>query len=602
MKLLLLPILVSLFFLVHSNVYAADAKQFDISTDATYTITEKGITSVKQKIRIKNNTEFIFTPSYDFTIGLTDLANIKISNKEGAIPFTVHEKDHTTTLEIAFQKRIIGVDKVNEFTVVFESKSIARKNGGIWQVYIPGLSNPDEFSSYEIFIRPPTSFGNPSVIKPFKEFDTGTKIYYFKKDEIGKGGVALLFGKEQGYAYTLSYHLQNSNLFPIRTDIALPPDTSYQTSYIDSLTPRPENVTMDIDGNWLASYHLGAQEKLDITVKGRALVRSTPTQTTLTPEERKIYTNPQPHWEVRSMQIRTIATDTTTPRAVYEYVVRQLSYDYKRAADKDTRLGALAVLSQSKSAVCLEFTDLFVAVARAAGIPARAVEGYAFTQDTVLKPRLEEGDILHAWPEYYDDTKKAWIMVDPTWGNTTYGLDFFNSFDFDHIAFVIKGSDSEYPIPAGGYKKDKNTNDVSVRFAQVNDDSEKIRVSSDISDTVMAGLPIRGDIIVENSGNKIVSSKTVHIQSSVNPQVYTFDVSQIPPHGRKAVPVTLAGLPFLTTGDITLTMQIADQKENTRIRAQLLPDSKTASILGGIAIGFTIIFTIVAFKIRRLRL
>jgi len=43
-------------------------------------------------------------------------------------------------------------------------------------------------------------------------------------------------------------------------------------------------------------------------------------------------------------------------------------------------------------------------------------------------------------------------MVDPTWGNTTGGVDYFNTFDFDHLAFVVKGISSTYPVPAGGYK------------------------------------------------------------------------------------------------------------------------------------------------------
>ncbi len=58
-------------------------------------------------------------------------------------------------------------------------------------------------------------------------------------------------------------------------------------------------------------------------------------------------------------------------------------------------------------------------------------------------------DVLHAWPEYYDESKKTWIMIDPTWGNTTHGMDYFSSLDFEHITFVIKGLSSTYPVPAG---------------------------------------------------------------------------------------------------------------------------------------------------------
>ena len=116
-------------------------------------------------------------------------------------------------------------------------------------------------------------------------------------------------------------------------------------------------------------------------------------------------------------------------------------------------MGALSALNNPTSAVCLEFTDLFVALSRAAGIPAREIDGYAYTNNAHDRPLSLTEDVLHAWPEYYDFDKKAWIMVDPTWGNTTGGIDYFNALDFDHIAFVIKGENSGYPIPAGGSRR-----------------------------------------------------------------------------------------------------------------------------------------------------
>jgi transglutaminase-like putative cysteine protease len=56
--------------------------------------------------------------------------------------------------------------------------------------------------------------------------------------------------------------------------------------------------------------------------------------------------------------------------------------------------------------VCLEFTDLFIAIARAAGIPAREIDGFGYTQNAINRPISIDEDILHAWPEYYDTAKK----------------------------------------------------------------------------------------------------------------------------------------------------------------------------------------------------
>jgi transglutaminase-like putative cysteine protease len=51
---------------------------------------------------------------------------------------------------------------------------------------------------------------------------------------------------------------------------------------------------------------------------------------------------------------------------------------------------------------------LFVALARAAGVPAREVGGLAYVPD--MKPAFG----WHAWAEIHDDHQ--WVSIDPTWG------------------------------------------------------------------------------------------------------------------------------------------------------------------------------------------
>ena len=86
----------------------------------------------------------------------------------------------------------------------------------------------------------------------------------------------------------------------------------------------------------------------------------------------------------------------------------------------------------------MEFTDLFIAIAREKGIYSREIQGYGFSLDQKLQPLSLSSDILHAWPEYYDTKTESWIAVDPTWENTS-GINYFSSFDLNHIVFVIHG-------------------------------------------------------------------------------------------------------------------------------------------------------------------
>ena len=63
---------------------------------------------------------------------------------------------------------------------------------------------------------------------------------------------------------------------------------------------------------------------------------------------------------------------------------------------------ALSVIRGSPTS-CEGFVALFVALCRAAGLPARGTGGLAYAQ---------EGFAAHAWAEVYVG---RWIAVDPTW-------------------------------------------------------------------------------------------------------------------------------------------------------------------------------------------
>ena len=66
---------------------------------------------------------------------------------------------------------------------------------------------------------------------------------------------------------------------------------------------------------------------------------------------------------------------------------------------------ALEVL-QTREGDCNEHTTLFVALARAAGIPSRAAIGLAWSE-------THRGFYYHAWPEVYAG---RWIWMEPTFG------------------------------------------------------------------------------------------------------------------------------------------------------------------------------------------
>jgi transglutaminase-like putative cysteine protease len=83
---------------------------------------------------------------------------------------------------------------------------------------------------------------------------------------------------------------------------------------------------------------------------------------------------------------------------------------------------AIQVLD-SRSGDCNEHTQLFLALSRAAGIPARAAAGLA---------QVGRKFYYHAWPEVFVG---KWVAVDPTFGQFPA--------DAAHLRFVYGGLDRQ---------------------------------------------------------------------------------------------------------------------------------------------------------------
>ncbi len=87
---------------------------------------------------------------------------------------------------------------------------------------------------------------------------------------------------------------------------------------------------------------------------------------------------------------------------IYNFVYRHMHYE-----EQDEERGALWAL-ENGAGDCSEYSYLFVALCRAAGIPAKIQAGFAFHRPSET---LENG---HMWAEYYLENY-GWIPVDVTW-------------------------------------------------------------------------------------------------------------------------------------------------------------------------------------------
>lgn len=103
---------------------------------------------------------------------------------------------------------------------------------------------------------------------------------------------------------------------------------------------------------------------------------------------------------IQEVAARIVASsELSTVKAIYDYVIDNMDYNTGYAKI----FGAAAAIREKKG-VCKEYANLFVALCRAKGIPARVVHGYMVEWPS--KPR-------HDWAEVYL-IECGWVPFEPT--------------------------------------------------------------------------------------------------------------------------------------------------------------------------------------------
>ncbi|MBL7036575.1 transglutaminase domain-containing protein [Candidatus Microgenomates bacterium] len=488
--------------------------EFNTDFDVTYTVSETGVTTVSNQVTLTNIFSNLYASSYSIVLDSMAPSNIRSFDGNGAVYNVKTTVDGTkTTISVSFPDNLVGKDKSRTFWVNYDEPSFAVRTGEVWEVSIPRLSESSSFSSYFVTLSVPSSFGQEAYLSPRprqRSTNGGMQEFKFNIEDVASTGIVAGFGQFQVFSFTLYYHLENPLTRTATTEVALPPDTAFQRMYYHNLNPKPKSIHVDTDGNWIATYEMKARERIDVVAKGSVQIFSTlrnfpkPTIETLNKNLQST-----PYWQSSDPTIMSLATRLKTPKAIYDYVTNTFTYDYSRVRPNVERLGAISALEQPSIAICMEYTDSFIALARAAGIPAREINGYAYTENPEIQPLSLVNDVLHAWPEYYDSTRGAWIPIDPTWGSTTGGVDYFNKLDLRHFTFVIHGEQDSQPYSPGSYKLGTNPQkDVFVSFGSLPEErNSKPTVTAQVGGWIPF-LPNKLKLKIDNPGPVALYSVT----------------------------------------------------------------------------------------------
>ncbi|PIQ72396.1 hypothetical protein COV86_03245 [Candidatus Roizmanbacteria bacterium CG11_big_fil_rev_8_21_14_0_20_35_14] len=484
------------------RVFAADFKtDYQVEYDLSE-FKEKLTSKVKFNIKITNLKGDVYVNKFAISFPKSfTTSNLQSSDDHGLIAPKIITDESNTKVEMEFSNPNVGRDTVNNFYLNFDQSNLFQINGKVWEVVLPVIENK-EGGSYKVIVSLPQDGDKKiSIAKPRPNIISGNQIIW---DNPTEKTIYAVFGETQIYKAELIYHLKNTEVFPVITEVAFPPDSLYQKIFIQSISPEPSNVYQDSDGNYLGKYFLKPLESKTITFRSYIQVFSTSRDEVKDVIEQIVQTqknyllSSQKYWMINNLKK---IDGLTNAKDIYNFTVNSLKYNYQKINSNNSRLGADGVLSRPDQAVCLEFTDFFVGASREKGIMAREIEGYGFSFDPRLQPLSLVSDVLHAWPEYYNEKAGLWVPVDPTWENTS-GIDYFSSFDLNHIVFAIHGKKSDYPLPVGMYKVG-GSKDISIK-ATLDDPIEKKSIS-----VKGFSLPLRitdrknysGKFIIKNNSN-----------------------------------------------------------------------------------------------------
>lgn len=100
-----------------------------------------------------------------------------------------------------------------------------------------------------------------------------------------------------------------------------------------------------------------------------------------------------------------LSTDTEKIKAIYNYVISNISYDYDKLAKLNkTYVPDIDNTTASGKGICYDYSSVFAAMLRSQGIPAKLTKGYS--------PNVEG---YHSWNEVYNSDTGEWMVIDTTY-------------------------------------------------------------------------------------------------------------------------------------------------------------------------------------------
>lgn len=475
-------ILITLVFALSLSVsFKVSAKIIEKNYDRVYEVKDDHIEITETKaISVTQNNFFIQSGAEEsFTIfnpvqndpdaqskAERTLASISLVDNYNNPLFFTSETTPTGNLNIKTQINT-GIYSGQTYTITLKyiSYGLVIKSGALRDVYIPAFSKSyvfeDEQNLEKVTTKViiPKAIGEINLLRPLTNISSEgeNNILNFSQNDLIGVTAWIQIGRTQYYTFNIEQPYAATSSIPVvynQYKIVLPRDITSgpitQKVYFTNIYPEPFSTDIDSEGNLTATFRVPVNEEGIIKVDGYASItqdnlidfvnsgniEQIPSNVLLT------NTLPAKYWEVDSSEIQEVATTLkgsetnvyTLVENAYQYVVGKIDYSDVKKFGLNQRQGALATL-RGGAAVCMEYSDLFIAILRAMGVPARAAFGSGYSALDGLTSSTNT--VNHQWTEVYIPSIDSWIGVDTTWGengDTLIGGD-LNHF-YTHVASI----------------------------------------------------------------------------------------------------------------------------------------------------------------------
>ncbi|HOY46220.1 MAG TPA: transglutaminase domain-containing protein [Candidatus Dojkabacteria bacterium] len=497
LRLLLFSIFFALGFLMPATAFAKDVelkieKEYYIDTSEYIRVIEKHTisnNSLNNLIDRNNTDKFQITHLKSKASSINqsvETARMTVDGRE--VEYTVEYSGESAVLSVKFPRNIGRGDSMT-FVLEYNNFGLIEQTGALIDIYASGLAKSaleenevqDLLFSTSIRIKK-DKFADLNFVLPeatASDEDGEYMIYNFDKQALVGRSVWIQLGKVQYYKFRITQEVnanQELNLpFNNEYRLILPRiiDNAeiYQKVYYENILPLPRGVEKDADGNIFAYFELPGNQSGEIVVEGYVEVGLTDTKVTkdnsgvLSDYDQSIiekWLQPAKYWEVDASEITSKAEELKSDSTnvfelindTYNFVVDRIDYSQVKKFGINERLGALATLNNG-AGVCMEYSDLFLTLMRAQGIPAQAVFGFGY--DPLIDADKQEP---HQWVQVYIPSLSKWLDIDVTWGENGEAAvgGYLNHF-YTHIAgdnpeqhsevvltgFAIKDNDLDLP-------------------------------------------------------------------------------------------------------------------------------------------------------------